>query len=400
LIATVDHPKIAYELLPGQSEIFELERKHKAFIGGIGSGKTWFGGMWACMQAQTEGHGMVLAPTYRMLEDVTEPQLLQFLEAHQINFTHERGRGKINTASGTIFLRSAEKPDRLRGPNLAWAWGDEAAMWKESAWKVLIGRLRTHNARSLITTTPAGFNWVHTYFVEKESPQYGYVHGSSRENQHLDPDFVADLILDYTSEFAAQEIDGQFVAFEGIIYPEFRRDVNVEDFEIQEDWTLARSIDFGYTNPFVCLFAAIDHDGRIHVYNEWYQRRQLIPAHASGIQGIEERPISWTVSDWDAQESAELHAAGIPSINAKKEVKIGIAATKARWKRQPDGLPRLLIHPRCVNLIKELGMYRWKPAPDGAVANAHEEPLKVADHACDALRYLVMQVDHAGFVIV
>jgi phage terminase large subunit len=47
--------------------------------------------------------------------------------------------------------------------------------------------------------------------------------------------------------------------------------------------------------------------------------------------------------------------------------------------------PCLFIHPRCKNLIEELEGYRY--ADKKGKSNIKEEPIKLADHACDALRY-------------
>lgn len=389
---------IEYDLLPGQDLCDSLKAKHKAFIGGIGSGKTFFGALWATMQAQMPGDGMILAPTYRMLEDVTQVEFFNFLERHNATYVHDRGRSKVTTGQGTIFLRSAENPDRLRGPNLTWAWGDEAALWREDAFKVLLGRLRMNNARSLLTTTPAGFNWLWEYFEDHPTSRFAYVQGSSRENPYLDAEFVGDLQDAYSSEYALQEIEGQFVAFEGLIYSEFRRGLHIQEFNVPEHWKRYRAVDYGYTNPLVCLWGAQDEDGRLYVYNERYERKQLISTHASAILGYESAKYGWTVADHDAQDNAEMANCGISTINAQKDVSTGIQRVKARLSTREDGRPRLIIHPRCVNLIKEIGVYRWSPiAKTGG--NEKETPVKESDHAMDALRYMVMELDHGGFIL-
>uniref|UniRef100_A0A6M3IHM0 Putative terminase n=1 Tax=viral metagenome TaxID=1070528 RepID=A0A6M3IHM0_9ZZZZ len=390
---------IEYALLPGQDACLRLKAKHKAFIGGIGSGKTFFGALWATMEAQTPGDGMIIAPTYRMLEDVTQKEFLGFLERHQAYYTLDNQRGQVITAQGTIFLRSAEHPNRLRGPNLTWAWGDEAALWREDTFKVLLGRLRMNEAHSLLTTTPAGYNWLWEYFQNNQRGQFDYVQGSSRENPHLDAEFVQDLESAYSSEFAAQEIDGKFVAFEGLVYSEFRRDIHIIGEDPPVSWERVRGVDFGYTNPFVCLWGAVDSDGRLWIYDEHYQAKRLIKEHAEIMQQRHDEEYRWTVSDWDAQEVAELANCGVPTNRARKDVLTGISKVKARFEVQPDGRPRLYIHQRCVNTIRELGMYRWM-ARAKTGGNEREQPVKELDHACDALRYMVMELDAGGFVMV
>lgn len=59
---------------------------------------------------------------------------------------------------------------------------------------------------------------------------------------------------------------GRWVQAEGAVYEEFDLAVHVIDgFEIPADWRRIRSIDFGYSNPFVCQWWAMDHDGRMYL---------------------------------------------------------------------------------------------------------------------------------------
>ena len=387
-------------LLPSQTRLYNLDKKYKGFIGGVGSGKTRFGAFWSAVQAlHFPGDGMIVAPTYQMLQDVSVKAFIEILERLNRPHNHIRSRQLIELEGGTVYCRSAEHPERLRGPNLSWAWIDEAALCRAVTWLVMIGRLRLNDARALITTTPAGYNWVYEHFVEKQNPAYGMIQASSRENPYLDKDFVAELTASYSAEYADQEIEGKFVTFEGLVYTEFSHDTengNIQEIEIGDDWRKVRGIDFGYTNPFVCLWGAIDPDGRLHIYQEYYMRKRLISEHAGVIKDTEAGNYNWTVSDWDAQERAELESAGVYTVRANKEVTTGIQKVKARLKRQPDGKPRLTIHPRCVNTIKEFGAYRWNPSTRGG----KEEPVKEFDHAMDVIRYMVMELDHGGFILV
>jgi PBSX family phage terminase large subunit len=386
--------------MPSQTRAYKLQKKYKAFIGGVGSGKTYFGSLWATDQTLYKpGDGMIVAPTYRMLEDVSLRAYLDMLDSLNRPYNHVKRRQCIETDSGITYFRSAEHPDRLRGPNLSWLWGDEAALWREGVWKVLIGRLRLNDARALLTTTPSGFNWLYHYWIELANDVYGMITASTRENKYLDEDFVENLEASYTEEFAEQEIEGKFVTFEGLVYSEFSHDQkngNLREFDIDPSWQRVRAIDFGYTNPFVCLWGAVDDDGRLWIYDEYYQRRRLISEHAGVIKDTDRGEFRWTVADWDAQDRAELEKAGVPTQKAQKEIMTGIQKVKARLKRQADGMPRLIIHQRCVNLLKEFSSYRWNPKSKGG----KEEPIKELDHAMDALRYMVMEIDHGGFVIV
>lgn len=370
--------------------------KHPAFVAGIGSGKTYAGAVRAIAYTAS-GNGMVIAPTYPMLRTATQEPFFDLLNDLNVKFSFNKAEQEMDLFGNKVFFRTGEHPDRLRGPNLMWGWLDEPAMQKELVWKVLEGRLRKRGKAvtvagnihvsgmpsAWITGTPAGFNWVYERWAENDDPRYKMFTASTTENVYLPPEYVADLEASYSGEFAQQELHGQFVAFEGLIYDEFRHAVHVFDYDPPDDWLRVRAIDFGYTNPLVVLWGALDEDGRLYVYDEHYKRRELMEYHAEHIKARGE--VEWTVADHDAQDNAELRRHGIVTAKAKKDVMAGIQKVKARFITQADGKPRLFIHERCTNLLKELGQYRWK--------EDKEEPVKENDHAMDALRYMVMQLD-------
>jgi PBSX family phage terminase large subunit len=327
-----------------------------------------------------------------MLRDSTQKTFFDLCERLSIPATFWKAEERARIGKANIYFRSADYPDRLRGPNLGWAWLDEAALMTERAWQVILGRLRVGKPKAWITTTPAGYNWVYRYFVSERRENYAIFRASTRENYFNASGFLDDIIGNYSGEFARQEIDGEFVAFEGLVYSEFRSDLHVVDpLPDLAGYRLVRGIDYGYTNPFVCLWGALDHDGRLYIYDEHYRRKTLIRDHAEAIKA---RPgeFEWTVADTDAQDNAEMQACGIWTINARKEVIAGIQAVKARMITAGDGKPRLFICSNCVSTLKELGMYRWADSASGR--NEKEEPLKENDHNCDALRYMVMQIDN------
>lgn len=383
--------EVRFDFLPKQREFLNSSAKYTAFIGGIGSGKTFAG----CVKAYIEGvqkgrPGMIVAPTFPMLRDVTQTTFLELLDSTGVGYAFNKSENKIFVNGATILFRSAEKPDRLRGPNLSWVYLDEAAMMRGKIWEIVIGRLRVGVPKGWLTTTPAGFNWVYNYFVKREDDQYKIFRGRTQDNTYLPDDYINDLVSTYSGEFARQELDGEFTLFEGLVYSEYRSGLHSQAFDIAEGMTLVRAIDYGYTNPFVCLWGALDEDGRLYIYDEHYANRMLIKDHAAEIHKRQGK-FSWTVADHDAQDSAEMRNRGIFTIRAKKDVMEGIQRVKARFLVQGDGRPRLFVHPRCQNTIRELLSYRWQDSKDGK--NDKEEPVKENDHAMDALRYMVMQID-------
>lgn len=200
---------------------------------------------------------------------------------------------------------------------------------------------------------------------------------------------------------------GRWVAAEGVVYEAWDRSVHwIDPFPIPVDWRRIRSVDFGYTNPFVCQRWAIDPDGRMYLYRERYQSKCLVEDHAKEILASDgtER-FEATDCDHDAEDRATLERHGIPTVPAFKAVTVGIEGVQARLKIAGDGKPRLFIFkdaleqrdeeiaaahkPVCT--AEEIESYIWAKAADGKPVK--EEPLKVNDHGMDAMRYAVAQVD-------
>ena len=226
--------------------------------------------------------------------------------------------------------------------------------------------------------------------------------------------------------------DGRWANAEGAIYEYDPLIHLIEPFEIPDEWERIIAIDFGYINPFVVLWLAIDGDGRLYLYRYIYQTHRIVSEHADEMKRIiagmtqdewaavtdkteayantrEWKRTIGIVSDHDAEDRATLNKAGFKTIAADKRVKVGIETVQDRLKLQGDGKPRLFFmrgalvsvdetlvaSQRAWTIEQELDGYVWLPAVEGRAAK--EEPLKKDDHAMDALRYACMQVDRPRF---
>lgn len=200
-----------------QGRFLRSTARYRAFIAGVGSGKTYAGVM-ASYQASNEAErGAIVAPTYSMLKDVVLPAFRK-LASYEIANVNKADLYADMTFGSRILFRSADKPDRLRGLNLGWAWIDEAAQVSEETWDILLGRLRLDPGRAWITTTPKGHNWVYDRFVDDPSGDHETFRARTTENPHLPDDFVESLREQYTERFRRQEMRGEFIEAEGALW--------------------------------------------------------------------------------------------------------------------------------------------------------------------------------------
>jgi phage terminase large subunit-like protein len=192
-----------------QRQFWLSPAKYRLFVGGVGSGKTRAG----CVEVlrQPPGSvGMVLAPTYVMLRTATLAMFLDLVQRggvlkqwHKADMVAELTDGK------TVYFRSADNPDRLRGPNLGWFYLDEAAMMLAEVWLIMLGRLRLEPGCAWATSTPRGRNWLARRFLS--SPDYAIIRSSSRDNVYLPAGFIESLKQTYTARMFRQEVEGEFL---------------------------------------------------------------------------------------------------------------------------------------------------------------------------------------------
>lgn len=212
-------------LLPRQREFVFSEARFTAYVGGIGSGKTFAGATKALIEAVRYPRtiGLVLAPTYTMVRDVILETVQKIFPNDVVARYLETKHTMFLKNGSKILFRSAEKPEKLRGLNLAWAWLDEAAYVERQVWDVVIGRLRDKRGsrRAWFTTTPRGRNWIWELFVKEKKEGYELVHATTYDNVYLPQDYIRALEQRYTGEFKEQELLGRFVTFEGLVYREF-----------------------------------------------------------------------------------------------------------------------------------------------------------------------------------
>jgi predicted phage terminase large subunit-like protein len=200
-----------------QYDFLQNEARFRAFVGGVGSGKTYAGCLASLHAARDSERGAVVAPTYPMLKDAVIPTWNELADGGMAGFNKAEMRATMNNGAEVLF-RSADKPDRLRGTNLGWFWMDEAALCGEEVWDILLGRLRLDPGTAWITTTPRGHNWVYDTFVQGESADYSITRSSSTENPHLPDAFLDSLERKYTERFRRQEVEGEFIAVEGALW--------------------------------------------------------------------------------------------------------------------------------------------------------------------------------------
>ena len=176
---------------------------------------------------------------------------------------------------------------------------------------------------------------------------------------------------------------GDWGIVDGLIYENWKEQVfSVEEVSRQAGVVSAFGLDFGYTNDPTALFCSlVDKKARIiYVFDELYQKALTNRAIAEKITAMGYAKERIWADCAEPKSIDELREAGLPHVRAARKGKDSIN----------NGIQfiqdyTILIHPRCVNFITEIGNYTWDT--DTKTGRKLNVPIDDFNHLMDAMRY-------------
>lgn len=387
-----------------QDEFVFSSARFAFYVGGRGAGKTTAGAWRAILRAKEQpgSLGLVGAPTYPMLRDAAQRMFFELCPSTLIARHNKTENVTVFRNGSEILWRPAFEYDRYRGLNLAWFWLDEAPWCGYEAWQILKATLRQsgYETAAWATGTPRGRDGYARDFELQRQDNHALYRASTWANAHNLPEgFVADL--GYTGAFAEQEIEGLFVAFEGLVYLlDTTEGGNLKAWphQLTQLGRVIGGIDWGYTNPAALVVCGLDGDKRAWVLDEFYQRRAsqeevILPALVRLTKQYNVAVWYADAADPEAIDRANnaLAREGLQCrVRAVQKgagsVRAGIQTVTSLLAQRGDGTRGLYVDPKCVNLIAEFGSYAYATA-ERSKRDPAEEPVKQSDHLLDATRY-------------
>lgn len=184
-------------------------------------------------------------------------------------------------------------------------------------------------------------------------------------------------------------------SLENAVFDQFDPEVHVRDVSYDPTLPLYRAMDFGFTNPFVCLWIQIDRDGIVRVIDEYTANRRRIGEHARVVMGktpCDESQVRMTFCDpagasangvSGTGEVKELRDRGMRMGFRRSKILDGIEKIRA-YLHAGDGSHRLVVDRHCKRLIEALRCYHY---PNTPVPSELPKKDGIYDHPIDALRY-------------
>ncbi len=245
--------------------------------------------------------------TYPELENtvIKEAKERYPIEIAKYNNTHHVMR--LFNGSHVFFRHCAAISDMYsyQGAEIDWLYFDELTHFEQPIYEYLKTRKRSKELRHITPTVRSssnpggtGHSWVKAMFVDAapymqkvEQSVYSKILNETRiittqyipslaiENPHITKDYIFEL-EQKPEALRKALLEGNWDAFEGQVFTEWRDDPAhyidrkwthvIEPFDVPLTWPRFMSFDHGYSKPFAVCWWAMDREGRLYQYREWY----------------------------------------------------------------------------------------------------------------------------------
>lgn len=304
-------------------------------------------------------------------------------------------KGKVNYFY-VFGGRDERSQDLIQGITLAGVLFDEVALMPESFVNQATGRCSVHGSKYWFNCNPdSPSHWFKKNWIDKAAEKkLLYLHFTMDDNLSLSEDIKERYKSLYVGVFYKRFILGLWVVAEGAIYDMFSEEKNLYEKlprPTKEYTDPVVAIDYGTTNPLAALLCFEDGE-KYRIEDEYY-----FNSREAGFQKTDEQYLD----DIDKWLIKNLGYNPYPQLIVDPSAASFIVAARMRGYRVKeadntvlDGIRQvstmlakrlLLINKQCVNLIREILGYVW----DDSSKIEKEKPLKMNDHAVDAMRYWV-----------
>lgn len=314
------------------------------------------------------------------------------------NFFYKRVLGEVILYGRKIDVVGAndeKSKDKIQGRTLAGAYGDEIPLWPESFFNMLLSRLSVKGAKLFGTANPESpRHWLKVKYIDRiDEINLKVFHFTLEDNPSLDPDYVENLKKEYVGLWFSRYILGLWVAATGAVYDSF--DINkhvVNELPPEKFDKIYCSVDYGTANA-TCFLLFGRSKGKWILQKEYY-----FDSRKAGKQKTDKEYAKDLIEFLDGKYPQKIlvdpsAASFIQEVRSLKKYRVGFAQNEVldgirlTSKALADG--NLLIYKNCTKLIEQIQSYTWD---EKAQAIGIDKPVKVDDHAVDALRYGAIEI--------
>jgi phage terminase large subunit len=354
--------------------------------GGTGSGKS-FGNMQHIVSECYEKEGLKCSTVSESLPHLRRGCMADLRRIIKIENLHNvikeiKSQNKFVFDNGSeIEFFGADESDKLRGPRRDILFINECNNVSWDVFQELDARTRI---QTILDFNPVRRFWVHDELIplleknkDRKGMGYVFVRSTYKDNRFLTPQEIINIeSRQYNPRWWRIYGEGEIGEYEGLIFTNWAIAPLPPEGEL-----LGYGIDFGFTNSPTAIVQVNMYKGELYVKELLYGTGMLSGEIFNRIKDRIDLSAPAIADSASAPVIAELLHKGWrgirPCVKGPGSVEYGINTLLEQ---------KLNITSCSVNLIKELRQYMWDTDKDGKNLNV---PLKINDHAIDALRYLI-----------
>ena len=359
------------------------------------------------MMKHDKSNLIVIRKVYRTLRDSCFSDLKWAAERLRVSSLWEFKQSPLEAVykptGQKILFRGLDDPLKVTSITveygyLCWGWLEEAyEIGKESDFQIIDESIRGEMPPHLWKQWVVTFNpWNEHHWLKKR-----FFDDPDEDTLALTTNYLCNEWLDAADLRMMQNMKirnprryqvaglGEWGIVDGLVYENWTERAFMMD-EVKGLDTVA-GLDYGYTNdPSAFVIGFIDEaHRRLYVWDEMYKTGMSNRTIYEEIKrmGYSKEPL---VGDSAEQKSNdELAGYGLRisgALKGKDSVRHGIQYLQDF---------EIIVHPRCVNFLTEIGNYTWKK---DRLGNQTNEPIDDFNHLLDALRYAVEKRTRRAFL--
>jgi phage terminase large subunit len=386
--------EIAEPFLP----LFDPQNEHYhkrvlSWYGGRGSGKTVSVAKGILMRGVRHPERVLCAREFmNSLADSSHKTLADEIEELGLQSFYEVQNNGIYGENGTEFLfrglrHNVQSIKSLAGITIFW--GDEAQTISKTSWEVLIPTIRAPGSQ-LITTWNPDSEEAATYQMLVKNPPPPEECYIRKINWDQNPWFPPDL-RKHMEHMRRTDPDRAAHVYDGECYALTEAQVLggkwiVDDSPVPEGADRLQGLDHGFSVDPLAFVLCWLKDNTLYITHELYQVGLEIRDTAAAIARVVPDAAKYTIRADNARPETNSHLVndGLRVVGVEKwkgSVEDGIAFLRS--------LDNIVIHPRCVNMVREARLYSFKKNRAGDIM---PEPEDKWNHLVDALRYALAPI--------
>jgi len=420
-----------------QWTVFDSDQRFRVLVAGRRFGKTYLALVELCRAASVRDHlAWYVAPTYKQAKRIAWKTLKQMTKGYWASKPNETDLRIELVWGGTICLRGADNYDSLRGDGLDFLVLDEYASIAREAWsEVLRPALADKQGKALFIGTPHGRNhFFDLYEAAPSQPHWARFTFTTEQGGNVTRAELEIATHELDERTYRQEFQASFENLGvGLAYHAFHRTRNVAPLRYDPKLPLFWALDFNM-NP-LCSVLGQTRNGKVFILDElilpdsntlaaceeflertrkWTMAPELpdLPQDSEILEEIlarlkplplnvyvhgdatgEQRKTSASRTDWQIAKDffgryTDRYRASFRVPSANPPVKDRINCVNAMLGNHA-GEHRLLIDPRCKQLIKDLEQVCWKADPHGNPLAELDKSDPMRTHVSDAVGYWI-----------